>query len=351
MRIYPKTSVALGWGLRALGCSPRAPVLVNRRLARALNPEPRADNSCGTRLRAGQAGHRGSLLVVTLWIVIILGALAVASARYLSTEIRLTKYYLSRSQAQALARSGVYLAMRMLQEDATPADWAGETWAIPQTLSPGAGQRLVVSMTDEERKLNVNSATPSQLELLLGSGELIAQLLDYRDAAESTTDRPTDHPPYYAKNGPIAALEELSDLPAMDEHAYDALSASMSPHTMPGAPCNINTVTPAVMAALGVTSDGVERVRAFRDGPDGPDAHEADGVFEQAQLINTLEGLGLDGADIGKLSGMTTSSQTFLVVSEAVMERPVLHLRVHAVLQRSGPDRTVAPRIIAWREG
>ena len=44
---------------------------------------------------------------MTLWLVTILSVLAVAIARYLSLEVRLTKYRLAREQAQALARSGI----------------------------------------------------------------------------------------------------------------------------------------------------------------------------------------------------------------------------------------------------
>jgi type II secretory pathway component PulK len=46
--------------------------------------------------------QRGSLLVVTLWVVAILAVFVVAIARYLSIELRLTRHRMSRDQAAAL---------------------------------------------------------------------------------------------------------------------------------------------------------------------------------------------------------------------------------------------------------
>ena len=72
--------------------------------------------------------QRGSLLVMTLWIITILGALSVAVARYLSTEVRVTRYRLARHEARELAHSGIVLALTLIQEDQiqTPtADWSG----------------------------------------------------------------------------------------------------------------------------------------------------------------------------------------------------------------------------------
>ena len=69
---------------------------------------------------ARQDRRVGSLLIITLWLVTILSVLAIAVARYLSVEVRLTKHRLASEEAKALARSGVYLAMQRLTQDGQP---------------------------------------------------------------------------------------------------------------------------------------------------------------------------------------------------------------------------------------
>ena len=166
----------------------------------------------------------GSLLIMTLAVVIILGALVVAIGRYLSLELRVTKYRAAREQAQTLARGGVYLAMALIQQDEPTVDWIGEAWATPQATSPTAGHQLTITVTDEERKLNINSANHEQLEQLTGSAELAQAIVDYVDpAADPAEDRPAETPPYFAKNGPVDVLEELTDLSPMDDELYRVL--------------------------------------------------------------------------------------------------------------------------------
>lgn len=277
-------------------------------------------------LRVAPRASAGSLLIVTLWIVTILGALSVAVARYLSTEVRLTRYRLARSEARELARSGVVFAQQLLQQDPAPE---------PQTVSPSAGRRMTVTITDEERKLNVNTATPAQLSVLLGDDALAQAIADYADA----------------KHGPIAVLEELNALEDLDETARDLLAAHTTPHTgaaQNGGPLNINTATQPAMLALGLSEYTVSMIDGVRSRPNGR--------FEQpGGILPTLQGLGWTIADAEQslkeqtlLNAMTTSSSVFMVVSEGVVDQPPVRVRIQAVLQRSTNSATL--NIMAWSE-
>ena len=315
----------------------------------------------------------GSLLIVTLWLVTILSVLAVTIARYLSTEIRLTKYRLAREQARALARSGIYLAMERLLQDARsaeptyePYDWLGDDWAVtshdggerhPSWVvalpSQGAGASATqatvgISITDEERKLNLNQADEATLTNFLHVPDLAKAIVDYRDPADETENRPERQPPYYAKNSPFVSLAELNDLPDLTVEQFDLLAAHASPYTMT---LNINTASPEVFAALGVSQGAIERVVQFRDGPDGPEAHDADGIFRADTLLNTLQDLGLSDADRNLLSRLGTTSQVFRIVSEGVFadQRSSVHARIEAVIQRPATG-SEAPKILTWRE-
>lgn len=299
--------------------------------------------------------RRGSLLVMTLWIVTILGALSVAVARYLSTEVRLTRYRLARHEARELARSGVLVAQQLIQQDTDPVDWNGELWAQPQTVSPSSGRQLTVAITDEERKLNVNTATFAQLQsLLLGDGTLAQAIVDYADddaLPDPAEDRLNDTPPYYAKDGPIAVLEELNDFQDLDEDAHALLEANTTPHTgtaQNGGPLNINTATRLAMLAFGLSEYTVNLIDEVRDAPNGR--------FEPPRtIVSTLQDHNWTIADPAQavkeqtlLSTMTMSSSVFLVVTEGMVEQPEVHVRIQAVIERSTGSE--APKIIAWKE-
>lgn len=292
--------------------------------------------------------NRGSLLIVTLWIVTILGALSVAVARYLSTEVRLTRYRLARFEARELARSGVLLAQQMIFLDDPQVDWGGESWAAETlTLQPVKGRTLTVTITDEERKLNVNTATTEQLTSVLEDAALVEAIVDYVDVDNvGPMEGPTDDPPYYAKNGPITVLEELNDLQDLDEDARDLLT----PYTTgtaqnSGGPLNINTATRKAMIAYGLSEDTVDVFESFRTNT----------PFERTvDIVPTLQGLGWNINDPSKtgeealLNSMTISSSVFLVVAEGVVEKPAVRVRIHAVLERSSGGAT--PKILAWQE-
>ncbi len=331
------------------------------------------------------ARRTGSLLIMTLWMVAVLTVLSVSIARHLSLEIRLTKNRLALEQARILARSGVYLAMQRLsldqqESDGLSYDWLGDDWAyIPPTHPDDDPTRwvvpfpadggttevrfaghLTVQISDEERKLPLNTATPAILLALTGNAEMAQAIVDAFDEPDPAEDRPDDSPPYFAKNGPFVRHEELLDLPDMTNEVYDVLRAATSPHLLETEPMNINTVTPEVLRAMGVTESTIDAVTLFRDGPDGPTQHALDGVFTQAgvTILETLTnaiGVDLAGTDDGTLlssNAFNVSSNVFTVTAEGRIARPPVRVRLEAVIRRTacGEGRP-APCIIAWKEG
>ncbi|MDP3723574.1 MAG: type II secretion system protein GspK [Candidatus Omnitrophota bacterium] len=304
----------------------------------------------------------GSLLVITLSLVAVLSVFAVAMARYLSLELRLTKYRLAREQAQALARSGVYLALQRLAEDAQEGaatyeayDWLMDDWAVGSQVevSQPPGATIELQVTDEERRLNLNTAPEPVLESALSaasaSPSIAKAIVDYRDDPELGEDRPQWEPPYYAKNGWFLAPEELADLPEMDEKTYAALRATTSPY-LASEKLNINTVTYDVLVALGFEPATAEAIRACRgDGKifDGP-------VVDAETVEGKCPGVSLSSHEIGLLGQFGVVSQVFTVVSEGVMTtRPAMRVRIEAVVRRAGAgceEGVPTPCVVAWRE-
>ncbi len=156
--------------------------------------------------------RKGSLLIITLWMVTILSTFAIAIARYLSVELRITRYRAARAQAEAMARSGVYVAMAKLKADSTTYDWISDPdWALVQgdAVNPAkrwelwskdaivdtlkgltGGSRFLVQITDEQSKVPINKLSQLPLDPVVlaavkyyfGSDLLAAKVVDYVDS-------------------------------------------------------------------------------------------------------------------------------------------------------------------------
>jgi type II secretory pathway component PulK len=302
---------------------------------------------------------RGSLLVITLWLVAMVSLIAIAIARSLSLEVRLAKYRAAREQVLALARGGVSLALRRLADDAAQPeadgkfyDWPGDDWAwIPQETLEAGGTSWVVScagatdagearvrIQDEAGKLPLNTATKDQLVRLLADEPLAQAVVDARDEPDPAEDRPDDDPPYFAKNGPFAVPEELAELPGITPASLALLSAHASPYVEDADRVNLNTAEPDVLRALGLSESTVQLIVQFREGADGPVAHEQDGIFRDAGLavVETLkdqQGVDLTATEDGNLlisNAFGVASETFRITAEGdpfrrpATKRPIL---------------------------
>ena len=332
---------------------------------------------------------RGSLLVIALWLVVILSLVAIALSRYLSTETRLMRYYTNRAQAEAWARAGVYLALTRLALDANvpeqtdPSelfyDWLGDEWALGSPAGPEDDPsvlvvelprqgRVTVRITDEERKLDLNSADASStvLESWLGVAEVAQAIVDYRDEPDPTEDRPDVQPPYYAKNGPILRLEELMEVPALQEHPEVKPTVFGEGTVSTQGRLNANTVSFGVLRALkGQTEEALALIRAFVDqrgaGADGQVGTSDDCLWtgDPDSLQRIADCLGTDPATVNNLiAGLESSSSVFRIEVTGWTATPPVQHRIEAIVRRGGAETPntlqVAEQpfaILAWKEG
>lgn len=323
-------------------------------------------------MRAAHGTARGSLLVMTLWIMVILGALAVAVGRQLSMEVRLTKYRRALDQARTLARSGVLLAMARLQDDAKQEetfDWLQDDWAAFPSAGPessttiwvvpvptgardaaSSGERVEIEMLDEERRVDVNTAPAAVLEPLIGSPALAQAIVDYRDQDhEGTAESPVETPPYYyPKNGPVVALEELRDLPDMTADAFNALQQAMFavPQSSPTTTVNINTAGREVLQAEGLTTLA-DAVLQFRS-----QGHYFTSLAPDVKTENPAVPPPFDpgNTEFQNARGhFGVASQLFTISVTSYVATPPVRQHLEAVVQRT-PGGIEPLRIIAWRE-
>lgn len=214
-------------------------------------------------MRKISSNQSGIALMIVLWILVLLMALATEFAFSMKMEVNTTRNYKEDTESYHLAKAGVNLALAELLKSSRfhsiheEYGWiAGKPIATPSADTPpdsttenqdeDGGQEFdIVNRTDieleygtityiirdENGKISINSAPKITLNKLLaysGVSEKLEQdtisdsILDWIDAdknhhlngAEDDYYR-TQSPPYYAKNGKIETLDELLKIRGM----------------------------------------------------------------------------------------------------------------------------------------
>ena len=210
----------------------------------------------------------GIALIVAMIAVAVLSALAIYFAFAMKIETRLAMHADSEQQMLWLGRSGAETARWVLSEElsmsAQPYDslnqiWAGGPGGPGDTNSALAGFSMndipvgngtvSLKIEDCERKVNINTAGPMQIQQVLtvmgvdadsisGVADSIADWI-----SPETAGRPggaeSDYyqgliPPYYAKNAPIDDLSELLLVKGVTPEMYNGGGAGdEGDHTVP----------------------------------------------------------------------------------------------------------------------
>jgi len=146
-------------------------------------------------------GERGFVLVAVLWIVAVIGFIAVTFSFQTRTELKAAYYARQRLEAQMLAESAIAQAQALLDEDDPSVDHLGEDWAdaaaqfadVPLTgLADGVysvmgrpdedHETLYFGLVDECGKVNLNTAT-REIRAALGDVHLVGVGVDLADVS------------------------------------------------------------------------------------------------------------------------------------------------------------------------
>ncbi|MDB6039310.1 MAG: comEA protein [Verrucomicrobiales bacterium] len=183
-------------------------------------------------------GENASVLVGLLWCLALLSVLVIGVLHTSRLDLLVVKNHGDSIQAHYLALAGIEKAKALLYQDAAARKKAAKNhsgelydstkdfrdvplgrglFRIVRQGRVDEGSKLIYGVSDEESRLNVNTATIDQLIKTYGMlPEIAAAIIDWRDSDSNVTPNGAEaeyysalRPPYLPRNGPFETLREL----------------------------------------------------------------------------------------------------------------------------------------------
>ncbi len=327
--------------------------------------------------------RRGVAMVIVMWVILVLSLMISGLAFTMHVETQVASFSRKELKAEMLARAGVEVArMQLILAQQSPTEagfdapqqaWAtNEEWYVNHELgTENFTGTYNVTVTDEECKLPINTATADQLHRLLDQLDvdpsdadvIVDSIQDWIDENDlhrlnGAEDQyyETLSPPYRAKNAPLDRVEELLlvrgvtpelmyGTPATEEDAgrfglVDLLTATSSGQV------NINTASPLVLQALlGANESQLQLILNRRDGADAIAGTEDDLPFRSVPEFTASLGGVLDEQVRQQLQQLLTVKSTTFTVKSAGEVSGVKHI-VTAALRRVNNEVFT----MAWQE-
>lgn len=216
--------------------------------------------------------RKSQIIILSLWILVILTLLTISVGQRVSMGLRLSDYQKRQLKALALAKAGSKIALTELEKDAAEnkqgeVDFSDDNWANNQDIfkkitlgsnekefaqvsyiaSEDTEKKAIFGIVDEERKININTATREILTALLEYFQItevekkVNHMLIWRGDI-SDTERVYETLGYPAKARPFVTKEELRLVKDLIEEDYAKLESFITVYGDSRA-ININTVT------------------------------------------------------------------------------------------------------------
>ena len=334
-------------------------------------------------------GKKGAILITSLWILAILTILTIGIGFRVSIEARLAKYNMDRLRALYLARAGVMKSIYRLSHNPTASDSlyeCGTAFSFEEKSDPekikaifsgalGEGSFGVAynedgsaypGMSDEERRININTAPQNVLESLLSYfGEdpaVAASIIQWRNPGPGLDDGYYQAllSPYKCKHEKFSAIEELLLVKGIDQKIFNKIKNYI---TVFGDPAkfavNINTAPKAVLSVLMMSGTSIntpvdkvaadifsDRIVSFRNGPDGQRGTKDDYLFtSDINIESIVPELSTQVAELKK--SFTTASNYFRIESSGVINKTKVAKIVVCVAQK---EQGKTPTLKSYRE-
>jgi len=276
-----------------------------------------------------------------------LSILAVGLGSKVSQDINVASYFQNKPQARFLACAAIKRAQAVLEDDTNSFDALNEFWSIGRYSDDGEsvfneaelGNGVYsIDMADEERKININTASQDVLERLFriaGGAEIddahiiASSIVDWRDTdsnalaggAEDSFYKQLEIP-YECKDGNFQVLEELLLVRGMTDEIFLKVKDLITVYGE--GKVNINTAGRQTLYALGMNDALADKITLYRRGNDGIEGTEDDNVLKgQASMANDLKAeAGLTQEELNKIVELTSaglltvSSRNFSINAE-----------------------------------
>ena len=281
-----------------------------------------------TRQSLFRSPKQATILIISLWILVFFSILSVAIYRIVGSQLNLTKALENRGISPYLAKAACIWEQFEDELDETEYDSLYEL-GQPRKATLGDGQ-FIYTIIDEAGKININSAANQVLTLLPGIDEELAEEINQSELL------------------PFTLKEEVLLVEGVEEENYLEFKDFITVYT--DGKININTVGSQVLSALGLDSDLVSKVEAFRKGEDNEEATEDDEIFENTgEILNKLR-------EFAFLSGEQEAQLLTLISQEAFcVEAKVISLDIQTkISNRTAMDFKIVLddqwKIKEWRE-
>ena len=248
------------------------------------------------------------VLIIALWAMFFLGALVLAIAAYVRPQLTLAGRIKDSTSVRFLAQAGVRRAMAQINNGAGTNDANVLKEFLPSASFNFSSQGLPdgeyhYELIDEERKININTASYEVLTRLFEmggqldpqqAGSIAASILDWRERGENPRKNgaksnyyQTLNPSYPCKDAPFDLLEEILLVKGVTPDIFKSIKDEI---TVYGAgSVNINTADVFVLEVLGISVALANKIIAFRNGSDGVGATSDDNVFvSEGDIVNAL---------------------------------------------------------------
>ena len=288
---------------------------------------------------------KGSVLVASLWIIILLSLFSLALAQNARQKVTVYRHLAAKEQVRRMAESSIKEAIASLETRmADPSAKDANPVQADQTFYPEGGS-VRVRIEDEDRKVNINKAEAYVLKNLIASnthleGEnaerLAYAVVDYRDSDDELGNDAAHGSEAGAyrmaglSNGPknrdYEYLPEFVSVLGMSKELYLSMKDYITIYG--NGSVNINTASREALLSLDLPEALANKIIAVRQG--GAPGAGRGFYFSAPEKIrgDLLSFYPLTDQDAGSLEHairfghLTTVSQYFRITAEVSLEHP-----------------------------
>ena len=296
------------------------------------------------------SSEKGSIFILSLWVLLLLSLFAFGVGRRASQEIQVASYFQNKPRAHYLAEAAIKRAQGIVGDRTRRFDALNSFWSVGRSLDDEPseldevhlgggiyriqapeyqegedlqGTNTRFAMVDEERKISINKVPREVLEGLFRVAAdleeedaliLADSVIDWRDTDNKVSEFGAEEEyyqeltnPYPIKNNDFQVLEELLWVRGMTDEIFLKVKDVITVYG--DGRVNIHTASPLAFQALGMTENMAEKIIFFRNGEDEVGGTQDDRHIEKmANLTYDLrQGAGLTSEEITKILELSTS--------------------------------------------